>query len=388
MRGAGCRVDTDPWGGYYGADRRRGLHGHDTGSDAGERHMPVTVIVGGQFGSEGKGKVAHHFARELRASIAVRVGGSNSGHTVIDDHGVARIFRMLPTAAILPDTICVLGAGSYVDVDVLKSEIESVGLAPDRLIIDPNAYIVSNNHKRAERDWGLGKRIGSTLSGTGAAVVDRILRSSTHHLARNDERLAPYVAKGSVRAFLRTHLRRGDHIVLEGTQGFGLSLLHSPYYPKTTSRDTTAAAFVAEAGLSPFDVEDIVLVIRAFPIRVPGDSGPLPDEIDWPTVAKEAGSLTSIEEQTSVTKRPRRVARFHNHIVRLAIETNLPTQIALNHVDYFDVQCTKVGALTTRAKTGLSQIERSIGQRVDLIGIGASKLIVNDYSAGIQLLSA
>ena len=72
--------------------------------------MPVSVIVGGQFGSEGKGKVAHYLAREQHATIAVRVGGSNSGHTAIDKFGVPRVFRVLPTPALLDDVTCVLGA--------------------------------------------------------------------------------------------------------------------------------------------------------------------------------------------------------------------------------------------------------------------------------------
>ena len=89
---------------------------------------------------------------------------------------------------------------------------------------------------------------------------------------------------------LRQHLDAGERLVLEGTQGFGLSLVHSSYYPFVTSRDTTAAAFVSEAGFSPLDVDEIVLVIRAFPIRVGGNSGPLPNEIDWHTLSTESGS--------------------------------------------------------------------------------------------------
>lgn len=100
--------------------------------------MPVTVIVGGQFGSEGKGKVAHALAREKGARLAVRVGGPNSGHTVIDPRGNALVLRQLPTPAILPDTICVLGAGSYIDPEILLHEIEQTGLSSGRLKIDPN----------------------------------------------------------------------------------------------------------------------------------------------------------------------------------------------------------------------------------------------------------
>jgi adenylosuccinate synthase len=75
--------------------------------------MPVTVIVGGQFGSEGKGKVAFYWAQNNQATVAVRVGGSNSGHTVIDSSGNPQIFQHLPTAALLPHIYCVIPAGSY-----------------------------------------------------------------------------------------------------------------------------------------------------------------------------------------------------------------------------------------------------------------------------------
>lgn len=94
--------------------------------------MPVTVVVGGQYGSEGKGKVAHFLAREMNASVAIRCGGTNSGHTVIDPDGNPIIFRQLPTASILPDIAIVLCAGTYIDIDILKKEIEISGLNADR----------------------------------------------------------------------------------------------------------------------------------------------------------------------------------------------------------------------------------------------------------------
>ena len=330
--------------------------------------MPVTVIVGGQFGSEGKGKVAHYFAKEKRAAVAIRVGGSNSGHTVIDSSGEPRIFRVLPTAAILNDIVCVLGAGSYIDVDILLQEVEIAHLPPDRLMIDPNAYIIAEEHKHKEREWDLGKRIGSTQSGTGAAVVERIRRQSTRNLAQNDAKLSPFVEP--VRAFLRSQLQLGEHIILEGTQGFGLSALHSPHYPKATSRDTTAATFVGEAGLSPLDVDDVVLVTRAFPIRVAGNSGPLPREIDWETVSREGGWETPLVEHTSVTKRLRRVARFDAAIVQDAILANAPTQIVLNHVDFFDAQSLHEGRIRKKVENEIIRIEETLGRKFDLIGLG------------------
>lgn len=337
--------------------------------------MPVTVIVGGQFGSEGKGKVAHYLAREQRATIAVRVGGSNSGHTVIDNAGLPRVFRVLPTPALLDGTICVLGAGTYIDVDVLNAEIKIARLPPERLLIDPNAYVITDEHKHTENRWGLRERIGSTGSGTGAAAVDRIARLSAANLAQHDARLAPYMRQPA-RSFLRSALNRNERVIVEGTQGFGLSVLHSPYYPKATSRDTSAAAFVSEAGLSPLDVDRVVLVIRAFPIRVPGESGDLPNEINWRTVTAEAGWPFPLTERTSVTDQTRRVGRFHAEIVHGAIEANSPTHIVLNHADYFDYNSHQLQRLTAKVIEQIMRIDcQLLNRKLALIGIGPDLLI-------------
>lgn len=329
--------------------------------------MPVTVVVGGQFGGEGKGKVAHYLAREMGAKVAVRVGGSNSGHTVIDPAGNALILRQLPTPSILPDVTCVLGAGSYIDVDILFDEIKMTGLSLDRLYIDPNALVVVEDDIAAEKKSSLRSTIGSTQSGTGAAVIRRISRDGTARLAKDDARLKPFVRP--VVPYMRDLLSKGERIIIEGTQGFGLSLLHTPYYPYATSRDTTAAAFVSEAGLSPLDVDDIVIVIRTYPIRVGGNSGPLPTEIDWTILSNELGNNHNIVELTSVTKTRRRVARFNPEIVISAISTNTPTRIILNHLDYIDINFQKY-SITEKIIYYCNSIEKQIGRKIDYIGYG------------------
>lgn len=335
--------------------------------------MPVSVVVGGQFGSEGKGKVALQLARDMSAAAVVRVGGPNSGHTVYGGNNRRHIFRMLPTAAILADTLCVIPAGAYIDVDVLLREVASVGLAESRLAIDPNAAVVTPDCRDAERQAGLKERIGSTLSGTGAAVLNRIRRDGSAVLASEDERLGKYLRP--TRPVLRQLLSLGDRIVVEGTQGFGLSLLHSAHYPKVTSRDTTAAAFVSEAGLSPLDVDDIVLVIRACPIRVPGDSGPLPNETTWQSITTESGATHPIEEFTSVTQRRRRVARYDPGVVLAAIEANAPNRIVLNHVDYIDSRARVSRALTAPCLKFVAEVERSLERTIDYVGVGPNDLL-------------
>jgi adenylosuccinate synthase len=337
--------------------------------------MPVTVVVGGQFGGEGKGKVAHFLAQEMKASIAVRVGGSNSGHTVIDSSGSPIIFRHLPTAAILPNVTCILGAGSYINPDILLMEVFRIGLSPHRLLIDPNAMVVTQRELNEEKNSSLRQSIASTLSGTGAAVSRRISRQPSATFAKDDTRLEPFVRP--VVPFMHEHLEAGQRIIVEGTQGFGLSLLHSQYYPFVTSRDTTAAAFASEAGLSPLDVDDVVLVLRAFPIRVGGNSGPLPNEIDWNEVANESGTRDPSIEYTSVTKTIRRVARFDPDIVRQAIMVNRPSRIVLNHLDYIDISCRHKKAATEKTTAYSSHLELLIQRRIDCFGFGPALLATN-----------
>lgn len=204
--------------------------------------MPISIVVGGQFGSEGKGKIAHYLAKELNATVAIRCGGTNSGHTVIDDDGKPQIFRQLPTAAILPETHLALCAGSYIDVDILFEEIQRAKVDDSRISIDPYAVIITKEHIATESESGLVEDIGSTGSGTGAAVVARIKRKNVV-FAKDVPELDKYIS--DVNFDMRQRLKRNQRIILEGTQGFGLSPLHSHMNPYVTSRDTTAAGFLS-----------------------------------------------------------------------------------------------------------------------------------------------
>lgn len=333
-------------------------------------------MVGGQYGSEGKGKVAHFLARERNAAAAVRVGGPNSGHTVYDDAGRKFIFQHLPTAAVLPEVVCVLAAGSYVDVDRLLHEVALIGLPAARLKIDPHAVVITEQHRVDEHFVGLRAGIGSTLTGTGAAVLDRTSRVKPLRFAKDEPLLAAYVCNSV--AYLRGLLDRDARVVIEGTQGYGLSLLHTPHYPYATSRDTTAAGFLSEVGLSPFDVDEVALVIRAFPIRVPGNSGPLERECTWQDVTHDAGASIGLEELTSVTKSVRRVARFSPGIVRAAIATNRPSLVVLNHADYWDYDCRTQQGVSEKVRWAVAAIEHDIAHEIDLIGTDERRLHVRE----------
>lgn len=330
--------------------------------------MAVSIIIGGQYGSEGKGKTAYYWSRKIHAAAAVRVGGSNSGHTVYNDKHKKFVFRMLPTASILNNVLCILPAGSYLDLPVLMKEIQDAGLSPDRLAIDTNAVIIEESDKDREKTTGLNSQIGSTLSGTGAAVAKRVMRSAQLPalLARDVPQLSQYVK--DTKLIMRRMLDNHQNIVIEGTQGYGLSNLHAKEYPYATSRDTSAAGFLSETGLSPFDVDHIVMTIRAFPIRVAGNSGKLVNEIDWKTVSDESGAKQYFEEMTTVTHHVRRVARFDEDIVGESIRVNQPDVIVLNHMDYIDYPNRTNYMLSEKQEKFVQSIEKKIHRKIDYCG--------------------
>ncbi|MHC4573402.1 MAG: adenylosuccinate synthetase [Planctomycetota bacterium] len=332
--------------------------------------MPCTIVVGGQYGSEGKGKVCAYLGATENAHIMVRCGGPNSGHTVADEKNTF-VLRQLPAGA--PNLKCrlLIPAGAYVVPELLFQETKQFGVNESRVGIDQNCIVITQEMINAEQASDLQKRIGSTLSGTGAAVNARVSRSSDRILAKNMPTLRPFIT--DVAGEIVSANRKGLLTIIEGTQGFGLSLYHSPYYPFTTSRDTTAAGFVSEVGISPKDVDEIVMVIRAFPIRVGGNSGPLTDEITWKAVTRQSGAPFALKELTSVTRRLRRIAEFDPQIVRRAIQTNKPTKIVLNHVDY--VNWIAHGTRDTLlipddVVSFVHNIEQEIDYKVSLIGTG------------------
>lgn len=335
--------------------------------------MPVTVVVGGQFGSEGKGKVSAHVARTSGATAVVRVGGPNSGHSAVDSNGELITLRQLPAGAVGSDAEVVLPAGSLIDVEILRKEIRQLGLQPGRLRIDAKASIVTLAHIKEETLSGIAPRIASTGSGTGAALIERISRAPNHTRAQDVTELEPFLEDDTA-LYLRRILDKKQRVVIEGTQGFGLSIWQAYDFPFATSRDTTASAFVSEAGLAPHDVDDVVLVLRTFPIRVGGNSGPLPNEISWAELANEAELPSDFVEYTTATHRIRRVARFDGSLVKRAITSNQPHRIVLNHMDYVDPQG-RHGMPTRRSYQFLERIEKELGRTIDLIGYGADSLL-------------
>lgn len=334
--------------------------------------MSLTIVVGGQYGSEGKGKVSYHWAKTHKVDIAIKVGGMNSGHTAYHK-GKKYVFKSLPTPALLGGVTAVIPSGAYISTDNLISEIQQSSLKPESLFIDPYAVIIKDSDIDIEKASGLIENIGSTGSGTGIAVANRCLRSDKTVFAKDIEMLKIYLK--DTKKILRESIKNDKHIIVEGTQGFGLSLLHSNMYPFVTSRDTTAAGFLSEVGLSPFDVTDIIMTIRAFPIRVAGNSGELKNETTWKQVGNEAGCIEDITEYTSVTKKIRRVARFDKNVVNEAILVNKPTKIILNHLDYIDYDIHNDTKLSQKALKFVKEIEELISSKIDYVGIDPFKCI-------------
>ena len=350
--------------------------------------MPVSIVIGGQFGSEGKGKTALEIVRRSEEPvIAIRVGGPNSGHTAYDRLGTKHTLRQLPAACVDKNIDVVLPAGSYINVDVLLAEIRALDYPRHRIRVSAYARIVRPEHQEWEKAAGLIGSIGSTGSGVGGAVIAAVARGATNfHLpsqaAFEDARLKSFI-EDDTSHWLRRHIEKGNRVVIEGTQGFGLSLLESGYWPKVTSRSTTAAGALAEASLSPVDVDDVTMVIRSFPIRVAGDSGPLTGETTWEAIAWRAGRRDNLREYTTVTKRLRRVAHFDSEIVRRALDANRPTRLVLNHLDYIGRQRDLDNGRTVLGKF-IRQTENDLGRKIDWFGFSESCFVERTMRSFMQ----
>lgn len=326
--------------------------------------MSLTVVIGGQYGSEGKGKICSYLAQE--ADVAIRAGGPNSGHTVVSGGETFKL-QQVPSTFLNADCSLAIAAGAVIDVEVLLSEIERCDVA-GRLTIDPQAVVIDPDDTLAEAE--LHERIGSTNSGTGAAMARRVLRVPGIRLARNVPELGRFL--GSVSRLANRYVDEGKAVLLEGSQGLGLSLHHGPF-PYVTSRDTSPGTLCGEVGLSPLLVTDVILVLRTYPIRVAGNSGPLPNEVTWEEVTRASGSPIALVEHTTVTKSMRRVARFDWDVVEESVRIARPTQIVLNFIDYVDART--YGAndpelLSPTAAGFIDDMEERLDVPIALIGTG------------------
>lgn len=335
----------------------------------------VNIIVGGQYGSEGKGKVSAVLASKCERPHFVRCGGPNSGHTVTKD-GKLISLRQLSASTNVKGSMFYVSAGCVIDEDRFIMEADLLGIPQDKLIVDPMAILTDERDKQNELN--LVTNIGSTGSGNGAAFVRRIQRLHDNKFVSDSPRISSRVTIAKVSPILNRIVDNDDgtgdeQIFIEGTQGFGLSVLHGMHYPFTTSRETSAAGFLSEVGLSPRLVTNIIVVFRTFPIRVGGPSGPFKDEITWEEVAK-LGKWPEVKpEYTTVTNRLRRVARWDMDAVKLACQYNRPTALGIMGIDRYDYQdshCPDYESLTDRSKDFIKSVEDATGVKVLFIGTG------------------
>ncbi len=325
--------------------------------------MPSTVIVGGFFGDEGKGKIVSYLALKDNPSIVVRGGaGPNAGHTIADGDKVYKV-RMLPSGFLNKSSKVMIGPGVVINPTILLKEINDFGVS-DRAFVDQRCGIIEETH--VERDSVLKTTIGSTGSGTGPANADRAMR--TLKLAKDIDSLSSYLK--DVPTAVNQALDENKGVLVEGTQGTYLSLWHGTY-PYVTSKDVTASGICSDIGLGPKRVDEVMVVFKSYVTRV--GEGPLENELTSDTISKKGWS-----EWGTVTGRQRRAAEFSFSLAKKAIMLNSATQIAITKLDVLFPSCahkTSYASLDGEAKSFIKNIEDKLGVPVTLIGTGPA---IND----------
>ncbi len=329
------------------------------------------VVVGAQWGDEGKGKLVDVLAE--RADLVIRYqGGANAGHTVVkgDDRF---ILHQIPSGILHPSTRCLIGNGVVLDPETLLTEIREVeqrGVdVRRRLTISSRAHLVMPYHKLIDRAAERSQRIGTTGRGIGPAYEDKFGRrgirigylahledaegpvrqavSRANELLRllggeeradADEhletlrRLAPQLVPlmGDTGRMAYDALREGRRLLLEGAQGALLDVDHGTY-PFVTSSNTTAGAAAVGAGIGPRAIDAVLGVVKAYTTRV--GNGPLPTEAD-----QEFGDLLRNQggEFGATTGRPRRCGWFDAVVARYATRVNGLTDLAVTKLDVLD----------------------------------------------------
>ena len=334
--------------------------------------MPATVVIGTQWGDEGKGKLVDLLAAD--ADVVVRFhGGNNAGHTLVVD-GKKTILNLVPAGVLHPGRLCMMGPGLVIDPAVLVAEIDALRargyLSDDRwLRISEQAHLIMPYHRAIdharERLRGTGS-IGTTGRGIGPAYEDKMartgirvgdlfdekgfrealernLREKNAYLqallgeqplefdpihdayVRHRDRLRPYVTDTGVE--LRAAVAAGKRILLEGAQGIMLDIDHGTY-PFVTSSNAVAGAAAAGAGLPPRAIERVIGITKAYTTRVGG--GPFPTEL---TDALGERLRADGDEYGATTGRPRRCGWFDAAVVRRAVELSGVDVIALTKLD-------------------------------------------------------
>jgi adenylosuccinate synthase len=273
------------------------------------RIQPVIIVQGGQWGSEGKGMVAAALCHQRQVDFAVRTGTVNAGHTVLNN-GVPLKMQQLPTGWVNPTTQLVIGPGAYIHPDIIAAEVEMIESITGeditkRLHIDPRCGLHWPVHTMRSKSSGRHHKMGATGKGCSEAVIDKIKgrgQSGSWTWGTIDPadcdrtstiaRLRRNCTHDTVEV-LNEAYDDGRRILIEGTQGTLLDLHLGPY-PFTTHKQTQAANWLAECGLSSTVQQELILVCRTLPIRVAGNSGPMPKETNWIAVTEDINSKLQV----------------------------------------------------------------------------------------------
>ena len=332
--------------------------------------MPATVVVGLQWGDEGKGKTTDWLAENV-AMVVRYQGGDNAGHTVVLGQEVFKL-HLVPSGVLYPHITSVIGPGVVVNPQTLIEELDALqarGVDVSRVRLSRSAHLVMPYHIALDKALELrlaGEAVGTTHRGIGPAYADRALRIGLrtedllnidllrHKLARTlpdknaglartegmpsfdlDEivdrarewgrRLKPHLADTT---WLVQHaLARGELVLLEGAQGTLLDIDHGSY-PYVTSSSPIAGGACTGGGIGPLQVDEVIGVMKAYSTRV--GSGPYPTEL---TDDIGKGIATRGREFGTTTGRPRRVGWFDAVSLRYAIAVNSVSSIMLNKLD-------------------------------------------------------
>jgi adenylosuccinate synthase len=337
--------------------------------------VPATIVVGTQWGDEGKGKLTDLLAKEM--SMVVRYqGGHNAGHTVVVD-GESYALQLIPSGILHPSIVNVIGNGVVVDPKVLVREIEGLearGIdASSRLKVSGNAHLVMPYHQELDRmsERFLGRnKLGTTKGGIGPAYADKatriglrvqdlldpkifrqkldlVVKEKNQILAKVYNRL-PLSADQIARDYLEVYapriepmiadtvgmihdaLESGQHVLLEGAQAVFLDLDHGTY-PFVTSSNPVAGGACVGAGIGPLHINRVVGIAKAYVTRV--GSGPFPTELSG-AIADDL--IERGHEYGTNTGRRRRVGWFDVVMQRHAVRLNSLTELALTKLDILD----------------------------------------------------
>jgi len=332
--------------------------------------VPVAILVGGQWGDEGKGKVIDILAGSTDMVIRSQ-GGNNAGHTVVHD-GVTHKFHLIPSGILFPNCLCVIGNGTVLDPRVLLQEIDALhdqGIDTNHLVISDRAHMIMPYHPvfdRLEEEARGDDRLGTTFRGIGPAYSDKIrrigfrigdltkprfmekklnfvlrlkneiLRDLYHTDEFNEkeildeytaigERLASYIQ--DIFPMVQDALQEDQNILLEGAQGALLDLDFGTY-PYVTSSSPTAGGALTGSGIPPREVDTTIGVFKAYTSRV--GYGPMPTELDEVEgdVLRELGA-----EFGTTTGRARRVGWFDGAVARYSAMLNGVDSVALTKLD-------------------------------------------------------